>query len=602
MNSAFGPLIRPDGCRLATGVAGAAALFSVVVAGLLLWSSLQLVSPVDAPALRQLQAQLAQKPQDDVLKAQLRDTDLQVRQLYFRNLDRLCTGRYLLLGGLVVFLIALRLAAGRETKLVQPLVRTDLKAAERMAQTVRNVVLSGAVAGILVAVFISLRPLPVIPGIAQAPALAPIGAAKIPPPATVPAAAAGTVPVATSQLIAAEEFQRNWPQFRGPTSSGISTLNELPGVFNGKTGEGLLWKVAVPLPGHNSPIVWGDRVFLSGATADGREIFCFDAGSGKLLWRHPAVNVLGGGREAENVMDDTGFAAPTMATDGRRVFAVFANGDVVAADLTGKRVWDLALGVPENSYGHASSLLVYQNLLIVQFDQGSSGDGKAKLYALDCVTGRTVWEVARECGSSWASPILTEICGPAQVITCANPFVMAYDVAKGAELWRVSCLGGEIAPSPVYADGLVYAVNQGSALVALRPDGRGDVTSTHILWKSEDDLPDICSPLSNGKQTWTLTTGGTLVCYQAKDGKKLYSKELNLEFNASPSLTGGRLLLVDLEGTVLWLDPGPEFKEIARAELGGKCKTSPAFSPGRMFIRTAEHLLAVAMKPAGKDK
>ena len=127
MNSAFGPLIRPDGCRLATGVAGAAALFSVVVAGLLLWSSLQLVSPVDAPALRQLQAQLAQKPQDDVLKAQLRDTDLQVRQLYFRNLDRLCTGRYLLLGGLVVFLIALRLAAGRETKLVQPLVRTDLK-------------------------------------------------------------------------------------------------------------------------------------------------------------------------------------------------------------------------------------------------------------------------------------------------------------------------------------------------------------------------------------------------------------------------------------------------------------------------------------------
>ena len=257
------------------------------------------------------------------------------------------------------------------------------------------------------------------------------------------------------------------------------------------------------------------------------------------------------------------------------------------------------MGVPENHYGHASSLLVNQNLLIVQFDQGISGDGKAKLVALDCATGRTVWTTVRECGSSWASPIMTEICGPGQVIACANPWVMAYDVNTGKELWRISCLGGEIAPSPVYADGLVYAVNQGSALVALRPDGRGDVSSTHIVWKSEDDLPDICSPLSSSKQTWILMTYGTFTCYQAKDGKKLYTRELDMEFNASPSLTGGRLLLISLEGRLLWLDPGPEFKELARAELGEKCKTSPAFSPGRMFIRTATHLLAVKMSKAG---
>ncbi len=246
-----------------------------------------------------------------------------------------------------------------------------------------------------------------------------------------------------------------------------------PAHWDGAKGDNILWKTAVPLPGQNSPVVWGDRVFLSGADEHQREIYCFDANAGKLLWRQPVNDLSCADQTPLNVTDDTGYAAPTMACDGTRVFAMFANGDLACYDFSGKRLWAQNMGRPENTYGHATSLLSYRNMLLLQFDQGDGAGGKSAVFALDVATGATVWKAKRNLPNSWSTPIVITTGGHDELITCANPLVLAYDPATGTELWSASCLGGDVAPSPVCAGGMLYVCNTGANLAAIRPDGPG---------------------------------------------------------------------------------------------------------------------------------
>ena len=204
----------------------------------------------------------------------------------------------------------------------------------------------------------------------------------------------------------------------------------------------------------------------------------------------------------------TGFASPTPATDGRHVYVSFATGDLAAFNMAGNLIWKRSLGIPKNHYGHASSLRVWQDKLIVQFDQGTDKEELSRLLALDTLTGKTVWEAKRpNIPVSWSTPIIIEVNGQEQIITCGDPWVIAYNPTDGQELWRAKCLKGEVGPSPVFADGIVYPAVQYEAASAVRANGKGDVTATHILWSLKDpDVPDMCSPLVAGSNFYFLTS------------------------------------------------------------------------------------------------
>jgi len=398
-----------------------------------------------------------------------------------------------------------------------------------------------------------------------------------------------------------EEIAKNWPRFRGPGGLGISAYTNIPSSWNGKTGEGILWKTKVPLPGHNSPVVWDERVFLSGADPNKREVYCFDALSGRILWTGPVQSPTVPGAKPLELGEATGYAAPTLATDGRRVCAIFPTGDVACFDFSGKRLWTTNLGTPDSAYGYTSSLEMYRNVLLIQYDQENVEEEKSKLIALDVLSGRIVWQTKRPVPGSWSSPIVVEVDGRPQVITCGNPWVIAYDPSDGTELWRAKCIAGDIVPSPIYAGGLVFAIEAYTKLVAIRPTGRGDITKTGIAWSVEDNTPDICSPVSNGQLLYLLTTDGLLLCYEVSDGKKLWEKDLKTNFFASLSIVGDKLYLLSAEGVMFISQIGPfdkaqgkpEYKELARCELGEPCHASPAFMDGRIYIRSSTHLYCI---------
>jgi outer membrane protein assembly factor BamB len=359
----------------------------------------------------------------------------------------------------------------------------------------------------------------------------------------------------------------------------------------------VLWKSAIDLPGGNSPIVWGERVYLTGADEKRREIYCFDAVSGSLLWKEPVGTLQSERAEAPEVMAETGFAAPTAATDGRRVFAVFANGDVAGFTTDGERLWVRNFGTPSNPYGHATSLTIWRNRLIVIFDQGDAESEESRIMALDAGTGASVWTTRRAVASSWASPIVIKHEDREQIITCADPWVIAYDPATGAELWKVNCMSGDVAASPVYANGLVYVASDHENIVAIQPDGTGDVTESKIAWKQDEGgLPDTCSLFCDGPRLYTLVFG-VLYAYDALTGKLLWEHDHNIHFLASPAMINGRIHLLSEKGVMIIGEADHEgFKQTGSAEIGENAGASPAVSPGRIYLRGEKHLFCIGSK------
>jgi outer membrane protein assembly factor BamB len=239
---------------------------------------------------------------------------------------------------------------------------------------------------------------------------------------------------------------------------------------------------------------------------------------------------------------------------------------------------------------------MYHGMVIVLLDQGTPGKTDSSLLALDAATGKTVWEAKRPVPNSWASPIIFTGAKGDQLVAAAKPWVISYDPATGTERWRAKVLDGDVAPSPVFGGGFVLAVNTGSKLAAIRPDGHGDVTATHVAWGAEDGLPDIVSPVTDGKYVWLMTTDGLLSCYAVKDGKPVYDKELDEAVKSSPTLVGDRLYISDVKGVTRIIGTGGEYKEISKAELGEPIHASPAFLDGRIYIRTTKHLFAIGKK------
>ena len=569
---------NPFDSRRRAGVAYAVALGAAIVAGAFSlavgvelvahWVASQRWDPFDSPMLARMREEaLKENFSDAALVEEIRGYELSLRREYYYRQAFSRWGGWLLLGGVVVFLAAVKYAADCRKEAPKPAGGAAPEEAPRTASAARWAV--GAVAlalvGATVAAIVYFVPAP---------------------PTEEPTGAAATYPKP-------EEIARQWPRFRGPGGVATSAYANIPTKWNGKSGEGILWKTPVPLPGRNSPVVWGDAIFLTGATGTKREVYCFDARSGRLRWQRPVETPEGKAAPPPEVEKAAGYAAPTVVTDGRRVVAIFANGDVAAFDFEGKPLWARSLGVPKNSYGHAASLAMYRNMVLVPYDQGRVEDRMSRLIALNAATGKTAWEALRPVSNSWATPIVIDAGGAAQVVTAADPWVIAYNPLTGAEVWRAKCLRGDVAPSPVFAGGVVYAVNTGADLVAIRADGRGDVTKSHILWRSPDNLPDVVSPLAGGGLVWTLLMYGTLTCYDARDGRIVYEHDLDAAFWSSPSLVGDSIYLTSEKGVTFLVSATRKFKELGRSELGENVYASPAFLDGRIYIRGEKHLFAI---------
>jgi outer membrane protein assembly factor BamB len=571
-----------------------AGVFSLILGSLLLFNTFRLhhgpgsgkLRLVEASELLPLKTALREDPKNEPLKHQIRQLDQQLRHDYFRREQLAARSGWFLLGGAAVFLAALKLARHlRRPPVAIPNISV------RPGDPAHSAALAAkAVSGTAIALA-SLTAAMVWGTVRQ------WQGSLTETPGVLPSPAASGTAVDPGGFPSAAEIAGNWPYFRGPAGAGITPLPDLPTSWDGATGKNVLWKAEIGLPGENSPVVWGNRIYLTGATAKSREVYCFDASSGTLVWKEAVSTPLGERAEPPEVMEDTGFAAPTAATDGRRVFAIFSNGDIAGLSADGKRLWARNLGTPENMYGHATSLTLWQNRVIVVYDQGEAKAGKSKIMALDAGTGEPVWSTPRKVANSWVSPIIIKHQGREQIITSADPWVIAYDPATGKELWQAKCMKGDVATSPTFVNDLVYVASDQSCIAAIQPDGSGDVTDSKILWRQEDvGLPDMCSLLCDGPRIYTLVFG-TFYAFDALTGKHLWKVDTKTTFQASPSLIHGRLHLLSTKGVMIIGEADNDgFKETGRCELGEATGASPAFAPGRIFLRGKKHLFCIGTK------
>ena len=545
---------------VSTAVVGAVFSFVILILVFANYVRSNIVEARQEQELVDLKAEILDRPGDEQLLEKIRQRDLRYRQNLINTRNFNLKGSYLLLGSVVIMLAGFKLAGSLKKKMPAPQPGSD-----NLKEQVRDAILSRwSVTGAL--------------------AILAFGVILL---------------VARSDVVFHEDLPEaeNWPRFRGPGGLGVSTDVNIPESWDGKTGENILWKTKVPLPGKNSPVVWNDRVFLSGGDPNTFNVFCFDTDTGALLWTGDVTNVFAKSEEEPfEVGEDTGYSAPTVATDGQRVYAIFVTGIVACFDFNGNKVWEKNLGIPQSNYGYASSLAMFQNTLLIQFDQNTDEEGKSKVIALDGATSDIIWQTPRPVSGSWTSPIVVKIGKGYQFITAGDPWVIAYNPVNGKELWRVDCLGTDVAPSPIYAGGLVFAVRPYSKLIAIKPDGHGDVTKTHVAWDKNDNAPDICSPVSDGEYIYLLTMDGYLSCFKTSDGEKIYEQDVGDYFQASPSIVGDKLYLLSEEGVMFIAQAGPEYKELARCELGEKCYASPAFVNGRIYIRSEQNLYCIENK------
>lgn len=287
--------------------------------------------------------------------------------------------------------------------------------------------------------------------------------------------------------------------------------------------------------------------------------------------------------------DGTTYAAPTMATDGERVYAIFATGDVVAfMAADGKKAWGRNLGPFKLQYGYASSLLLHGGLLLVQLDLS----GKGRLLGLDVKTGKTVWEEARTIEhESWATPVVVKTGSRMEMITLAKPNVWSNDPATGKPLWSIPGTDGELAPSIAYAAGRVFAVSPGMPLTAYQLG-----SEAKKLWESDASQPDVSSPIATDRFVLTASSGGTVTCLDAASGKKKWEQDFDNGFYSSPILVGDRVYLMDRKGVTIVFKLAEQFEQLAKNPLGEKADCTPAFTEGRIYFRSEKNLYCV-----GKD-
>jgi outer membrane protein assembly factor BamB len=389
-----------------------------------------------------------------------------------------------------------------------------------------------------------------------------------------------------------------WPGWRGPRSDGTCIEENI--VTDWEPAKAL-WKTKLPGEGHASPIVWGDRICTVTGIAETKEriLLCLDRGSGKILWQETVVK-----GPLEKLHKENSYASSTPATDGERVFVTFRVGDeilVAAHELgTGRQVWQVRPGTHKGEWGFSNPPVLFKDKVIVD------GDGKDKsfLIALRRSDGNTVWRNNRSNkGISYSAPYIRDFGGHTQLIQCGDRRVAGFNPETGEELWTVDGPSQEFVATPVYSEtaGLVFISSSWpkQVLLAIRPDGRGNVTKTHVAWSDRKGAPYVPSMIVVGDLLLSINRGGTVFCYEAATGKVHWQEKLG-RHHASPVLVGGLVFFINDNGQINVIKPGREYECVATYELGEMCYASPAISNGHVFVRGFQHLFCFGRRQAGK--
>lgn len=612
--------------RITAGTSLISGIFTFLVAIILLLNYLQLKStdPLESKTMEALVERMRDEPENEMLKQEIRDLDLLARKAFFNSQWQINTGRYLLLIGAIVFMVSLRYYFSVRSKIEKPGILLINEHAERFLSQKWLLITGGIVFLLaLLASFAvtnhlevyqaglsdeSISPRDSVAGeiemivVAESSAglsLETTGPLTEPSPVVAPGVSEQSMPSdrqrqTTDNKIqeplwefpSLDQIRANYNSFRGPLGNGVSWHKNIPVDWDGASGKNIIWKTELSKPGFNSPVIWQDRLFIAGADAQVRIVYCLDRMTGKVLWQEEVSGIPGSPAAMPRVTDDTGLSAPSVTTDGRNVYAIFATGDVIAFTLDGIRLWAKNLGLPNNHYGHSSSLLVWGDRLLVQYDSNSGG----RALALNSITGEILWDTRRKASISWASPILAEIDGNYQMILSADPIVAGYDLSTGKELWSVECLMGEVGPSPAFSGGLVYAANEYARLVAIKPG-----INAAIIWENDEYLPEVASPVASGGLVFIATTYGVLVCYDALTGAKYWEQETGKGFYASPVIAENRLYALDLNGVMHIYKVSRTAELIGEPALGEPVTATPAFADSRIYIRGEKFLYCIGL-------
>ena len=397
-------------------------------------------------------------------------------------------------------------------------------------------------------------------------------------------------------VAAARAPAEEWPAWRGPRGDGTSTETGVPVTWSAAAN--IVWKTAVPGTGHSSPVVWGDRVFVTACieSEKKRVLLCFDRRTGKRLWDRLVVTAR---LETKNGLNS--YASSTPATDGRRVWVTFLDFPhvrVVCYDVEGREVWRNTPGELHACHGYCSALIPYKDTIILNADQDAELPKRAYIVAFDKATGRERWRIDRPNRvRSYTPPAIFEAAGKMQMVVSGSKCVASYDPDTGRQHWIIDGPTEQFVANLVYTDGL-FMITGGwptRHILGIRPDGTGNVTDTHVAWhlKERKIVSYVPSPIARGRYFYLVSDGGVATCLEAKTGRKMWSERLGRHHSASPVLAEGRLYFLDDAGVTHVLKAEPAFEVIARNDLGEPCRASPAVSRGQIVIRSTKNLYCI---------
>ena len=414
-------------------------------------------------------------------------------------------------------------------------------------------------------------------------------------PACVPTPAQEPAPAEVRIVPPPGEGGLYWPRWRGPSGQGVVEGTGYADAWSATADR--LWKTSVPGSGHSSPIVWGDRIFLTTSRHDGRRVsvVAFRRSDGTLLWETDAPD---GPAERHHPKNTPASATPT--TDGERVYASFGSRGLLAVDFDGHVVWHRDLGRINNYHGPAGSPLLYRDTIIIFQDQGGrSGSEGSFIVALDTRTGETRWRTERSGTVGWGTPIAISVGDHDELIVSSQRHVQSYDPTTGEELWRCDGNLFEVIPTPVAGHGLVFCTSgRAGPTLAIRPGGHGNVTDTHVAWQTTRGSPFVPSPVVYGDYLYTLNDMSSIItCLDARTGETVWQERLGRPqregISASPVVVDDKLFVTNDDGLTFVMKTGPAFELLHTNDIGARTLASPALVDGVWYIRTVSELIAI---------
>jgi outer membrane protein assembly factor BamB len=393
----------------------------------------------------------------------------------------------------------------------------------------------------------------------------------------------------------------DWPRFRGPSGQGISTETGLPVHWSATSN--VVWKAEIPGEGWSSPIIFGNRVFLTTATDNGVScrVLCIDRKDGSILWNKEVFQQVPKRKERMN-----SYATPTPVTDGQSVFAVFGDGSIASLSNTGGVLWTNRDFKFYSQHGLGASPILDEDLLIMPYDGSSEGEDKkvgwqkpwdqSYIVAVDKRTGQLRWKAKRgQSRIAHVTPNILKENGNAQLISGAGDVVQGFDLKTGDRIWSVYSQGEGVVPSIVLGDGLIFTGSgfEKSTIRAVRTGGKGDVTKTHIAWETTKGVPTRPSFVYVKPYLFSITDGGVAMCLKAETGEMVWQERVGGNHSASPIFADGKIYFLSEEGESAIIEAQPEFKVVARNSIGERCQASCAVSQKQLFIRSDKNLYCI---------